>query len=166
MLKVKEEIYTYLFPFQLDINSLVRLLAMPSLENKIIAVTGAAAGMGFATAKHLISCGARVSICDVQEVALAEAEAILQKIPTSATKPVLFSRIVDVAKVAEVDNWIGETVKTLGRLDGAANMAGTGVGVGNTPLLQMSDRDWDVSANFACCLLKLGLRDTLEYSPM
>ncbi len=92
------------------------------IEGKIIALTGAASGIGFATATLLASQGVHLSLADINEKQLEEA---VQKIKASAS---LSSQIiyttVDVRKDIEVNEWIAKTVDQLGRLDGAVNLAG------------------------------------------
>lgn len=89
------------------------------LQNKIIAVTGAASGIGLATAKMLSKLGAIVSLADVQneELRLVE-EAILK----NGGK--CMSMVVDVRDPEQVELWIQATVQRFGGLDGAANIAG------------------------------------------
>ena len=94
---------------------------MTSLEGKVIAVTGAASGIGLATAHLLASRGASVSLADVQKERLEEAAAEIKK---SATNCRVYHKVVDVSKSSEVAAWLDETVKELGALNGAANMAG------------------------------------------
>lgn len=93
---------------------------MASLANKVIALTGAASGMGFCTAKLLASRGATLSLCDLSREGL---EKVQKEIQAEHSTPVsIFT--VDVRKQDQVDSWIAETIKQFGRLDGAANLAG------------------------------------------
>ena len=94
---------------------------MTSLEGKVIAVTGAASGIGLATAHLLASRGASVSLADIQKERLEEAAADIKK---SATNSRVYHKVVDVSKSSEVAAWLDETIKELGALNGAANMAG------------------------------------------
>lgn len=113
---------------------------MSSFNNKVIAITGAASGIGLATAKLLASRGAKLAIADVQAKALEQAVSELK----SAGAPDVVSTVVDVSKNESVDSWIAETVKHFGRLDGAANVAGV---EGKTQVLanltEMLNEDWD-----------------------
>ena len=108
---------------------------MTSLEGKVIAVTGAASGIGLATAHLLASRGASVSLADIQQEHLEEAAANIKK---SATNSRVYHKVVDVSKSAEVAAWLDETVKELGPLNGAANMAGV---VGRSGFEPYSIRD-------------------------
>ncbi|KAK1573027.1 uncharacterized protein LY79DRAFT_38577 [Colletotrichum navitas] len=94
---------------------------MSSLKAKVIAITGAASGIGNATAKHIASLGARVSISDVNEELLSSVTTELTGLYGAEN---VFSKIVDVRDRKAVDAWIAETVEKLGPLDSAANVAG------------------------------------------
>ncbi|KAH7119863.1 hypothetical protein B0J11DRAFT_590902 [Dendryphion nanum] len=112
---------------------------MASFQNKVIAITGGASGIGLETAKLLSSRGAKVSIADVQEGPLQEAAASIQ----SAGGEV-FTFKVDVRDRKQVDAWITATVSHYGKLDGAANVAGvTGRSIGVKTVDELEDDDWD-----------------------
>ncbi len=94
---------------------------MKRLENKIIAITGAAMGLGLAAAKEAAAQGAQLSLIDFNEKALEEAkQAILQK--HLDTK--VITVIADASKEADVKKYVDETVKEFGRIDGFYNNAG------------------------------------------
>ncbi|OCK76469.1 short-chain dehydrogenase/reductase SDR [Lepidopterella palustris CBS 459.81] len=93
---------------------------MSSIKGKLIAITGAASGIGKATAQLLASHGAVLALADIQEDGLAQLEEEISKVEEGA----IFQK-VDVRDRRQVDDWIGTTVKHFGRpLDGAANLAG------------------------------------------
>ncbi|KAH8680031.1 hypothetical protein BGZ60DRAFT_481691 [Tricladium varicosporioides] len=88
-------------------------------KGKVIALTGAASGMGLETAKLLAGYGARVSMADIQEGPLkSAAEAI------SASGGTVMATVVDISKRKQVEDWIAATVSNFGKLHGAANLAG------------------------------------------
>jgi len=89
------------------------------LKDRVIAITGAASGIGLATGEFLASCGAKVSLADVNLEAL---KAVQERI-TKAGGQCLVSA-VDVSSSQQVNEWIHKTVETFGPLDGAANLAG------------------------------------------
>jgi NAD(P)-dependent dehydrogenase (short-subunit alcohol dehydrogenase family) len=92
---------------------------MSSFKLKVIAVTGAASGIGRAVARECASRGARLALADVQEKPLKELVEELKSQGAEATMA-----IVDVSNSESVDKWIDSTVDFYGRLDGAANIAG------------------------------------------
>jgi NAD(P)-dependent dehydrogenase (short-subunit alcohol dehydrogenase family) len=90
-----------------------------SFENRVALVTGAAAGMGLATAKAFAEAGAAVVLADVNEdAARAAAEGL-----TAAGHNALGLRC-NVADEAEVAAMVEKTVSAFGRLDAAYNNAG------------------------------------------
>ncbi|KAK1996621.1 short chain dehydrogenase [Colletotrichum falcatum] len=114
---------------------------MSSLKGKVIAITGAASGIGNATAKHVASLGARVSLSDVNEELLTSVTTELAGLYGAEN---VLSKIVDVRDRKAVDAWIAETVEKLGPLDGAANVAGVLGRQGNkADVTQIEDDEWD-----------------------
>jgi NAD(P)-dependent dehydrogenase (short-subunit alcohol dehydrogenase family) len=90
-----------------------------SFENKVALVTGAAMGMGLATAKMFAEAGAAVVLSDYNEVALKTATDQLEE----AGYRVL-GVTCDVSKESEVAAMVEKAVATFGRLDAAFNNAG------------------------------------------
>ncbi|GFF22349.1 short chain dehydrogenase/reductase family oxidoreductase, putative [Aspergillus udagawae] len=111
---------------------------MDSVKNKVYAVTGVA-GIGLAVAEQLHARGARLSLADIDANALASAFAKL-----GSDGETVLTTVVDVGSSASVDAWIDATVQKFGRLDGAANMAGTiGRKHGVGKLVEQDDEEWD-----------------------
>jgi NAD(P)-dependent dehydrogenase (short-subunit alcohol dehydrogenase family) len=107
-------------------------------RGKVYTITGAASGMGRATAILLASRGAKVSLCDVQESLLMAA---VKEINETEVEEVAMGAVVDIRDRSQVESWISKTVEQFGRLDGAANVAGvTGKDLGVTPLEDVSLR--------------------------
>jgi NAD(P)-dependent dehydrogenase (short-subunit alcohol dehydrogenase family) len=97
-----------------------------SFENQVALVTGAAAGMGLATAKAFAEAGAAVTLADVNEdAACAAAEGLI------ATGHKAMALRCNVAEVAEM---VEKTVSTFGRLDAAYNNAGV-----QSPAIETAD---------------------------
>ena len=114
---------------------------MALLQGKVIAITGAASGIGRATAHLLAARGASLSLADVQDSLLQEtAAAIHAANPHNATK--ILTRHVDTSDAGAVDAWIGATVTELGRLDGAANLAGIRGSAGEKAITELTDEEW------------------------
>lgn len=87
---------------------------MSSLRGQLIAITGAASGIGRATSQLLAKNGAILSLADMDEKSLEQ----LAKELTDNGVTVLWRR-VDVRVRDEVEGWIGDTVTHFERpLDG------------------------------------------------
>ncbi|KAF4468329.1 Short-chain dehydrogenase reductase SDR [Fusarium albosuccineum] len=108
---------------------------MAGFEGKVIGVTGAASGMGLATAQLLASRGTIISLADINEEAVKEAQGSL------ANSEKHMHQVVDVSNSASVDSWIEKTIEKLGKLDGAVNMAG--IIAPAVPVTDLSDDAWD-----------------------
>jgi len=107
---------------------------------KVIAVTGAASGIGLATAHYLAARGASLSLADIQERQLSEAELSIKTILHPDAK--LLVNLVDVQNNSQVEQWIERTVAEFGKLDGAANLAGVFVEP-STGIKGLDDKIWD-----------------------
>ncbi len=88
-------------------------------SGQVALVTGAASGMGFATAKAFAESGAAVVLADIDEKALHVATNAI----ASSGSTVVGMRC-DVADEADVAALVDRTVTTFGRLDMAYNNAG------------------------------------------
>ena len=94
---------------------------MKNLENKVIIITGAAMGLGFATAKELASKGANLTLVDYNEKSLENAK---QEINKAFPAVKIITVAADVSNEDAVKNYVDETVKVFGRIDGLYNNAG------------------------------------------
>ena len=90
-----------------------------SFENKVALVTGAASGLGLATAKAFAESGAAVVLADWNEEAVRAAADGL----AARGHKVLAVRC-DVSDDAQVEAMVDQTVAAFGRLDAAYNNAG------------------------------------------
>jgi NAD(P)-dependent dehydrogenase (short-subunit alcohol dehydrogenase family) len=106
------------------------------LDSKVAVVTGAASGIGRATALALANEGAKVIVSDVNVAGGEETVSLLRAARHAAT----FIRC-DVAQSAEVESLIHQTLDTYGRLDCAVNNAGVGGDL--LPTHQRDEAMWD-----------------------
>ena len=94
---------------------------MNRLEGQRILVTGAASGIGQATALRLLDAGATVVASDVVEGGL---DATRARADEAATAGRLTTMPMDVGNEASVIDGVSRTVETLGGLDSLVNAAG------------------------------------------
>jgi NAD(P)-dependent dehydrogenase (short-subunit alcohol dehydrogenase family) len=90
-----------------------------SFENQVALVTGAASGLGLATAQAFAESGASVVLADWHEDAVRSAAADL-----AAKGHKTLAIRCDVSNDADVEAMVAKTVETFGRLDAAYNNAG------------------------------------------
>src|SRR5882672_5945601 len=90
-----------------------------SFEGKVALVTGAASGLGLATAKAFAESGASVALADWHEGAV---DAAVEELTTQGHRAIAMR--CDVADDAQVEAMVAQTVRTFGRLDAAYNNAG------------------------------------------
>ncbi|MCT2346158.1 SDR family oxidoreductase (plasmid) [Niallia taxi] len=111
-------------------------MTFPVLDGKVAIVTGAAMGMGLATAKLFAEAKAKVVVADFNEekgqAAVAEIEA--------AGGTAYFVK-VDISKSEQVQNLVAKTVEKFGRLDVAVNNAA--LTPDNAPAAEFDEAYWD-----------------------
>ncbi len=92
---------------------------MPRLKNKISIITGAAQGIGLATALKFAEEGATVIVCDVKQAGVDEAVQQCQALGAQAV-----GYVMDVTQRAMVDAVVGKVKDQFGRIDALVNNAG------------------------------------------
>jgi NAD(P)-dependent dehydrogenase (short-subunit alcohol dehydrogenase family) len=107
-----------------------------SFENKVALVTGAASGMGLATARAFADAGAAVLLADFREDAV-KAEA--QKLVIAGHKAIAVR--CDVSDDAQVAAMVDRTVAEFGRIDTAFNNAGVMAHIAATA--DSTREEWD-----------------------
>ncbi|KAL5418459.1 hypothetical protein PMIN04_007328 [Paraphaeosphaeria minitans] len=94
---------------------------MAYLKDRVILLTGAASGIGLATAHVLASRGAKLSLADANPAGLSAAtHEIEERCPGVALR----TCVVDVRNEEQVRVWVEGAKEAWGRVDGAANVAG------------------------------------------
>ncbi|AUS80990.1 3-oxoacyl-ACP reductase [Actinoalloteichus sp. AHMU CJ021] len=111
-------------------------MTFPILEGKVAIVTGAAMGMGEATAKLFAEAGARVVVADLNEERGRAVAADIESEGGSA----LFHQ-VNVAVSDQVQALVAATVERYGRLDVAVNNAA--VAPDDQPVSDFDEQYWD-----------------------
>lgn len=101
--------------------------------SKVALVTGAARGIGLATARRFLAEGWRVALLDIEGELLKRAVAGIADPDSTMT---LHCDVSDAAGVAAAIDAVG---KRFGRLDALVNNAGIAV---FTPIMETSDADW------------------------
>ncbi|KAB5560333.1 oxidoreductase [Coniochaeta sp. 2T2.1] len=110
-------------------------MSSSSLHGMKVAITGAASGIGLATAQLLAERGATLSLSDIDYPGLEKA---VKCLPGDGH----FTTEVDVRDSTQVTKWIEDTANKMGGLDGAANVAGV-EREGGRHLADSRDEDWD-----------------------
>ncbi|KAL3491747.1 3-oxoacyl-reductase [Aspergillus germanicus] len=114
---------------------------MSNFQGKVITITGAASGIGYAIAHHLANLGARLSITDLSAEGLAKTTAELESI---IGKENVFCQPLNITDRPAVESWISSTISHFGRLDGSVNAAGVHPKEsGVEPIWNVRDDDWD-----------------------
>jgi NAD(P)-dependent dehydrogenase (short-subunit alcohol dehydrogenase family) len=90
-----------------------------SFKGKTALVTGAASGMGLATAEAFAEAGAAIALVDFNEAA---ARKVADRMVAAGQKAIAIG--CDVTKEAQVKKMVEQTVSAFGRLDAAFNNAG------------------------------------------
>jgi 3-oxoacyl-[acyl-carrier protein] reductase len=94
-----------------------------SIAGRGALITGAASGMGRATALLFADEGAQVAVTDLNE---AGARAVAEEIAAAGGRARAFQ--LDVADLAQIQRVVDETAKAFGRLDIVINNAGIAIG--------------------------------------
>src|SRR5262249_15112365 len=103
---------------------------MAPLDHRVVLITGAARGIGAATARRLAADGARLVLADLDGDGAAKLAAELDGVAVQA----------DVTRSDDVTRMIETPYQRWGRLDVLFNNAGV---IRVQPLLEVSEAEWD-----------------------
>jgi len=103
---------------------------MAALDNRVVLITGAARGIGAASARRLAADGARVALVDLDGLAVDKLAAELGGIGIQA----------DVTRADDIARMVDEPYRRWGRLDVLFNNAGV---IRVQPLLDVTEAEWD-----------------------
>jgi len=107
-----------------------------TLDGKAVAITGAGAGMGRATAELFADRGARVVVVDVDADAAA---GTVERIESAGGEAL--SVAADVSEAADVEAFVERTVDAYGSIDILHNNAG--IPQRSTPVEDVTEETWD-----------------------
>ena len=108
---------------------------MKRYENRVVAVTGAAQGLGLAMAQRFAAEGAVVVMADRSEQALASAGQELRAQSAAAVR----TDLLDVTASADVDAWVTDVQAEHGAIDVLVNNAGI---IRDNRVEDITDDDW------------------------
>lgn len=87
-------------------------------KGKVVLVTGGGSGIGFAIAKHFLSCGAAVFICS------RKAERIEKAVQELSPLGLVYGQVLDIREPDQVAKMADFIAEKAGRLDILVNNAG------------------------------------------
>jgi 3-oxoacyl-[acyl-carrier protein] reductase len=127
------------------------------LAGRVVVVTAAAGtGIGSATARRALLEGADVMISDHHERRLSETRDGLLALGLGRVEAV----VCDVTSAVQINALIASTTARFGRLDVLVNNAGLG---GQTPVIDMTDEEWDRVLNVTLTSVMRATRAALGY---
>jgi meso-butanediol dehydrogenase/(S,S)-butanediol dehydrogenase/diacetyl reductase len=128
-----------------------------SVRGRVVLITGAAGGIGAATARRLAADGANLILSDVDGAAVRKLAEELKQEAAPA----------DVTRAADIEAMIGVAYRRWGRLDVLFNNAGV---IRVEPMLDVTEAEWDrvVNVNLRAVffVLQAAARKMREQTPM
>jgi NADP-dependent 3-hydroxy acid dehydrogenase YdfG len=105
------------------------------IDGKVVVITGASSGLGEATARHLVSLGARVALGARRTDRL---QALVEELQAHVGQAIAME--TDVTDRVQVKQLVDAAVQTFGRIDVLINNAGL---MPHSPLERLKVDDWD-----------------------
>jgi NAD(P)-dependent dehydrogenase (short-subunit alcohol dehydrogenase family) len=131
-------------PFRLPKDAaLTSLFEKPQLAGKVALITGAASGLGQATARKFAAAGAQVFLVDVNATALAETATQLGVTATDVA-----THVADLSDAATCQAVVAAAIDKFGRLDALCNVAGL-IYLANTPEMPLDQLQRTLDVNLA-----------------
>ena len=130
---------------------------MSGVRGRVVLITGAAGGIGAATARRLAADGANLILSDVDAGAVRKLADELKQEAAPA----------DVTRAADIEAMIGAAYRRWGRLDVLFNNAGV---IRVEPMLEVTEAEWDrvvdVNLRAVFFVLQAAARKMREQTPM
>lgn len=115
------------------------LFRLISLEQKVATITGAASGIGLATARRLAEAGANVAMLDVDE---AKGEEAVREVKEIGGKAKFYK--CDVTSNSDCKKTAEDVCKEFGKIDILFNNAGV---IRRKNIVDLSEEEWDLVLN-------------------
>ncbi len=122
-------------------------MSTKDMTGRVALVTGAASGLGRATALKLAGAGANVCLVDLNEEGLAETQALLKDLGVE-----VLVHPADLSQAAACAAAVEATVARFGRLDALCNVAGL-IYLANTAQMPLDQFQWTLDVNLAAPFL-------------
>ncbi|GAA5952218.1 hypothetical protein JCM8115_003538 [Rhodotorula mucilaginosa] len=131
-----------------------------SFADKVVIVTGAASGIGFATVKAFLEAGAAgVTLVDLSADSLSQAAASLAG-GSADIKSRLHTYAGDVSVEGTAEGYVKETVEKWGRVDVSVQCAG--ISLPSADLVDLKVSDWDKTMGVNLRGVFLGMQQSLK----
>jgi meso-butanediol dehydrogenase/(S,S)-butanediol dehydrogenase/diacetyl reductase len=127
------------------------------LDERVVLITGAAGGIGAATARRLTAEGARLVLADLDGTAVEKLASELGQVAVPA----------DVTSARDIERTVDEPYRRYGRLDALFNNAGV---IRVQPILDVTEAEWDrvldVNLRAVFFVLQAAARRMLRQEPI